>query len=43
MWYVIIGGIILWVIYIYSKKKKSRPDPTVSRPVDNRSLEEAKK
>ena len=43
MWYVIIGGIILWVIYRYNKKKQSEPALTVSTYVDNSGWEEAKK
>lgn len=43
MWYVIIGGIIPWVIYRYNKKKKSEPTLTVSMYVDNSSWEEEKK
>lgn len=43
MWYVIIGGIILWVIYRSNKKKKSEPMLTVSTHVDNSGWEEAKK
>ena len=43
MWYVIIGGIILWVIYRYNKKKKSGPALTVSMHVDNSGWKEAKK
>jgi hypothetical protein len=43
MWYVIIGGIILWVIYRYNKKRKSEPTLTVSMHVDNSGWEEAKK
>ncbi|WP_419904631.1 VRR-NUC domain-containing protein [Kiloniella sp.] len=43
MWYVIIGGIILWVIYRYNKKKQSAPALTVSMHVDNSGWEEAKK
>ncbi len=43
MWYVIIGGIILWVIYRYNKKKQSGPALTVSMHVDNSGWEEAKK
>lgn len=43
MWYVIIGGIILWVIYRHNKKKQSGPALTVSMNVDNSGWEEAKK
>lgn len=43
MWYVIIGGIILWVMYRYNKKKQSGPTLTVSMHVDNSGWEEAKK
>lgn len=43
MWYVIMGGIILWVIYRYNKKKQSGPALTVSMHVDNSGWEEAKK
>ena len=43
MWYMIIGGISLWVIYRYYKKKKSDPVLTVSMHVDNNSWEELKK
>jgi len=43
MWYVIIGGIILWAIYSHNKKKQSGPALTVSMHVDNSGWEEAKK
>lgn len=43
MWYVIIGGIILWIIYRHNKKKQSAIAQTVSMHVDNSSWEEAKK
>jgi len=42
MWYIIIGGIILWVIYRYNKKKQSESTPNISIQVDNSDLEEAK-
>ena len=43
MWYVIIGGIIIWVIYRYNKKKQSRPAQIVSMNVGNSGWEELKK
>ncbi len=43
MWYVIIGGIILWVFYRYIKKKQSEPVLTVSMHGDNSGWEEVKK
>ena len=43
MWYVVIGGIVLWVIYRYSKKQKSEPTLAISVHVDNSGWEEAKK
>ena len=43
MWYVIIGALILWALYRYSKKKKSAPAISVSMHVDNSGWEEAKR
>ncbi len=44
MWYVIIGGVILWVIYRYYKKKKSSvPELTISMHIDNSGWEELKR
>ena len=43
MWYVIIGGIIIWVIYRYNKKKQSRSAQIVSMNVGNSGWEELKK
>lgn len=43
MWYVIIGGIIIWVIYRYNKKKQSKPTQIVSMNVGNSGWDELKK
>lgn len=43
MWYVIIGGVIFWVIYRYNKKKKLEATLKVSMYVDNSGWEETKK
>ena len=43
MWYVITGAIIIWALYNYIKKKKSKTSIPLSTHVDNGGWEEAKK